>query len=101
MTSEYKRNGTANLFVFLDAHRSWRRVKVTDSRTAVDFAACMRELVDIDFPEAERIRVVLDNLSTHTANIQPARSIKPSPPARHAGCCSGWSSTTSPSMPAG
>jgi transposase len=98
---EYKRNGTANLFVFLDAHRSWRRVKVTDSRTAVDFAACMRELVDIDFPEAERIRVVLDNLSTHTANIQPARSIKPSPPARHAGCCSGWSSTTSPSMPAG
>jgi transposase len=64
---EYKRNGTANLFVFLDVHRSWRRVKVTDSRTAVDFAACMRELVDIDFPEAERIRVVLDNLSTHTA----------------------------------
>jgi transposase len=64
---EYKRNGTANLFVFLDAHRSWRRVKVTDSRTAVDFAACMRELVDIDFPETERIRVVLDNLSTHTA----------------------------------
>src|SRR5438132_1076006 len=37
---EYKRNGTANLFVFLDAHRSWRRVKVTDSRAAVDFAAC-------------------------------------------------------------
>jgi transposase len=64
---EYKRNGTANLFVFLDAHRSWRRVKVTDSRAAVDFAACMRELADIDFPEAERIRVVMDNLSTHTA----------------------------------
>ncbi len=40
---EYKRNGTANLFVFLDAHRSWRKVKVTDSRAAVDFAACMRE----------------------------------------------------------
>src|SRR5260221_14041646 len=39
---EYKRNGTANLFVFLDAHRSWRKVKVTDSRAAVDFAACMR-----------------------------------------------------------
>jgi transposase len=64
---EYKRNGTANLFVFLDAHRSWRKVKVTDSRTAVDFAACMRELTDVDFPEAERIRVVMDNLSTHTA----------------------------------
>jgi transposase len=64
---EYKRNGTANLFVFLDAHRSWRKVKVTDSRAAVDFAACMRELTDIHFPEAERIRVVMDNLSTHSA----------------------------------
>ena len=64
---EYRRNGTVNLFVFVDAHRSWRRVKVTDRRTADDFALCMRELVDVDFPEAERIRVVLDNLSTHTA----------------------------------
>ena len=62
---EYKRNGTANLFIFLDAHRPWRKVKVTNSRAAVDFAACMRELTDTDFPEAERIRVVLDNLSTH------------------------------------
>jgi transposase len=64
---EYKRNGTANLFVFLDVHRPWRKVKVTDSRAAVDFAACMRELVDVHFPKAERIRVVLDNLSTHSA----------------------------------
>jgi transposase len=62
---EYKRNGTANLFVFLDVHRPWRKVKVTDSRAAVDFAACMRELTDVYFPKAERIRVVLDNLSTH------------------------------------
>jgi DDE superfamily endonuclease len=70
---EYTRNGTANLFVVLDAHRSWRRVKVTDSRAAVYFAAGMRELADIDFPEAERIRVVLDNLSTHTAGaLMPA-----------------------------
>ena len=43
---EYKRNGTANLFVFLDAHNPWRRVKVTDRRTNQDFAQCMRELVD-------------------------------------------------------
>ena len=64
---EYKRNGTANLFIFLDAHRPWRKVKVTNSRAAVDFAACMRELTDVHFPEAERIRVVLDNLSTHSA----------------------------------
>jgi len=64
---EYRRNGTANLFVFLDAHRSWRHVKVTDHRTAQDFAACMRDLADIHYPNAEQIRVVLDNLSTHTA----------------------------------
>jgi transposase len=64
---EYRRNGTTNLFIFLDAHRSWRRVKVTDRRAAWDFAQCMRELVDIDFPEAEKIRVVLDNLSTHSS----------------------------------
>ncbi len=64
---EYRRNGTLNLFVFLDAHRPWRHVKVTDQRTASDFAECMRELVDMHFPEADCIRVVLDNLSTHTS----------------------------------
>jgi transposase len=64
---EYKRNGTANLFIFLDVHRPWRKVKVTDNRAAVDFATCMRELSDVHFPKAERIRVVLDNLSTHSA----------------------------------
>ncbi len=64
---EYKRNGTTNLFIFLDVHRPWRKVKVTESRTALDFAACMRDLADIHFPNAERIRVVLDNLSTHSA----------------------------------
>ena len=64
---EYKRYGTANLFVFLDVHRPWRKVKVTNSRAAIDFAVCMRELADIHFPKAARIRVVLDNLSTHSA----------------------------------
>jgi DDE superfamily endonuclease len=64
---EYKRSGTVNLFVFLDAHKSWRHVKVTDQRTARDFAECMRDLADIHCPDAERIRVVMDNLSTHTA----------------------------------
>src|ERR1700757_2050487 len=63
---EDRRNGTANLFVFLDAHQPWRTVKVTDSRTACDFAECMRDLVDLHYPKAERIRVVLDNLSTHS-----------------------------------
>ena len=65
---EYRRNGTANLFVFLDAHKSWRHVKVTDRRAATDFASCMRDLVDLHFPKAEKIRLVLDNLSTHSAS---------------------------------
>ena len=63
---EYRRNGTVNLFVFLDVHRPWRRVKVTDQRAACDFAECMRELVDFDYSRAEQVRVVLDNLSTHS-----------------------------------
>ena len=64
---EYRRNGTANLFVFLDAHRPWRHVKVTEHRTARDFAHCMRDLVDVHYTKADLIRVVLDNLSTHSA----------------------------------
>ena len=64
---EYRRNGTANLFVFVDAHRPWRHVKVTEQRTAFDFAECMRDLVDVHYPNATLIRVVLDNLSTHRA----------------------------------
>lgn len=64
---EYRRNGTANLFVFIDVDRPWRKVKVTEHRAATDFAECMRALVDVHYPKADRIRVVLDNLSTHTA----------------------------------
>ena len=66
--SEYKRNGTANLFVTVDANRSWRKVKVTDRRANQDFAVCMRDLADVDYPHADKIRVVMDNLSTHTAS---------------------------------
>ena len=73
---EYKRNGTQNLFVFLDVHRPWRKVKVTERRTATDFAACMGDLSDLHFPEADKIRVVMDNLSTHSPaslyNAMPA-----------------------------
>jgi transposase len=63
---EYRRNGTVNLFVTVDAHRSWRKVTVTGQRTAQDYAERLRELVDVDYPDAECIRVVQDNLSTHT-----------------------------------
>ena len=63
---EYVRNGTANVFMFLDARRKWRHAKVTDRRANGDFATCMRDLVDDHYPDADLIRVVLDNLSTHT-----------------------------------
>jgi transposase len=62
---EYRRNGTANIFVFVGASHPWRHAKVTAHRTNIDFAECMRDLVDIHFPAAEKIRVVMDNLSTH------------------------------------
>ena len=64
---EYRRNGTVNLFVCLDVHRPWRKVKVTERRAAEDYAQCMRELVDVHYPDAACIRVVQDNLSTHSA----------------------------------
>ena len=63
---EYRREGTCNLFLFFSPDTAWRAVKVTQRRTALDFAHCMRELVDVYFPEAEVVRVVLDNLNTHT-----------------------------------
>jgi transposase len=64
---EYKRNGMANLFVMCQPLAGWREVKVTQQRQKVDFAGCMKDLVDVHFPEAVRIRVVLDNLNIHTA----------------------------------
>jgi hypothetical protein len=63
---EYKREGTANLFVMCQPLVGWREVKATEKRKKVDFAECMKELVDVHFPHAEVIRVVLDNLNTHT-----------------------------------
>ena len=63
---EYERNGTANLFVMCQPLAGWREVKTTDRRTKADFAHCMKDLVDVHFPDALVIRVVLDNLNTHT-----------------------------------
>ena len=63
---EYVRHGAATLFVTLDVHRPWRHVAVHARRTAREFAACMRDLAEVHYPDATCIRVVLDNLSTHT-----------------------------------
>ena len=62
---EYERNGTRNLFMCCEPLAGWRHVEVTERRTMIDFAHQMRWLVDEAYPEAEKIRVVLDNLNTH------------------------------------
>ena len=60
---EYLRNGAANLFMFFQPLLGWRHIRVTDCHTKIDFAECMRYLVDDLFPEAETIVIVLDNLN--------------------------------------
>lgn len=74
---EYQRNGSCNLFMMFQPGAGWRHAKVTDQRKKADFAECMRELVDVHFPHAEKIRVVMDNLNTHT----PASLYAAFPPA--------------------
>jgi hypothetical protein len=63
--TEYERRGTANLFMFFEPLANWRHVEVTDRRTMIDFASCMKALVDDFYPEVDVIHVVLDNLNTH------------------------------------
>jgi hypothetical protein len=63
---EYERHGKCNLFMFFQPLAGWRHAKVTAHRKQEDFAECMRELVDVHFPYAQKIRVVLDNLNTHS-----------------------------------
>jgi len=63
---EYRRGGTANLFLLFEPKAGWRHVEVSEHRTSGDFAQQMKALVDIHHPQAPRIAVVLDNLSTHS-----------------------------------
>ena len=64
--SEYERGGVANLFLFCEPLRGQRWVSVTDQRTRVDWAQQIRELVDVRYPDAERLVLVMDNLNTHS-----------------------------------
>ena len=63
---KYERFGTANIFMFSEPLVGWRYVKVTDQRTMIDYAHCMKYLVDEQYPDVEVVRVVQDNLNTHT-----------------------------------
>ena len=78
--SEYAREGSANLFLWVAPHLGQRQITVTTQRTAIDWAHAMRDLVDAAFPEAERIVLVQDNLNTH----DPASLYKAFPPAEAA-----------------
>jgi hypothetical protein len=63
---EYERRGVCNAFMIFQPLAGWREVKVTTRRAKQDFAQVMREMVDVHFPQAEKIRLVLDNLNTHS-----------------------------------
>lgn len=94
---EYRRNGTANVFVLLDANRPWRKAKVTERRTrrTSPFACGTSPTSIIPRPNAS------GSCSTIYRPIRPARCIRPSRPTRSEESCAGSSSTSSPSMPAG
>jgi DDE superfamily endonuclease len=63
---EYERHGVANLFMASEPLRGWRQVTVTDQRTSQDFAHVLKDLVEVQYPDAEWIELVVDNLNTHT-----------------------------------
>ena len=74
---EYARNGVVNLFLVTAPLHGWRAVRLSDRRTPIDWAHCIRELVDVHFPRADRIVLVLDQLNTHS----PASLYQAFPPA--------------------
>ncbi len=63
--TEYERNGTSNLFIFFEPLSGWRRIDVTERRTARDWSHQIKKLVDEDYPGAKKNRLVMDNLNTH------------------------------------
>jgi len=74
---EYERGGVANLFLGTEPLRGWRAVSVSDQRTRLDFARCVKTLVDVHYPAAEKIVLVLDQRNTHS----PASLYATFPPA--------------------
>ncbi len=75
--SEYVRGGVVNLFLVTEPVRGWRQVRVSDQRTRRDWAHCVRDLVDVHYPDAAAVVLVLDNLNTHS----PAALYEAFPPA--------------------
>jgi hypothetical protein len=74
---EYARQGVVNVFLVTDPLRGWRQVRISNQRTRLDWASCVQELVDVHYPNAERIVLVLDQLNTHS----PASLYEAFPPS--------------------
>jgi DDE superfamily endonuclease len=74
---EYAREGVVNLFLVTEPLRGWRQVRVSQQRTRLDFAQCIKALVDVHYPDVERIVLVMDHLNTHS----PASLYEAFPPA--------------------
>ena len=74
---EYERQGVVNCFLVTDPLRGWRQVRVSEQRTRLDWAACVKELIDSHYPDAERIVLIMDQLNTHS----PASLYEAFPPA--------------------
>ena len=94
---EYRRNGTANLFVFVDVHRPWRKVKSPRAGPQSISPPACANLLRFTFPRPS----VSVWFSTICRSTRPARSTKRSRLSRPDGCCADWNSTMSPSMPVG
>ena len=94
---EYRRNGVSSLFMLFAPLEGWRRVEVTDRRTRVDWAQVVKQLVDVDYADKERIVLVMDNLNTHHPASLYGRLSRP----KQGASPSGWKSTTPPSMGVG
>jgi len=78
---EYVRQGSCNLFMIFEPLTAWRTTQVTAHRKRQDFAYVLRDLVDVHFPHAKKIRVVLDNLNIHSpaslyATFEPAEALR-------------------------
>jgi hypothetical protein len=74
---EYVRDGVVNLFLVTEPLRGWRQVRVSQQRTRIDWAHCIQELVDVHYPDATQIILVMDQLNTHS----PASLYEAFPPA--------------------
>ena len=94
---EYERKGTANIFIFTEPLLGWRSTQVTEQRTRIDWALAVKELLDVHYPDVRVVRLVMDNLNTHSiGSLYEAFK-----PPRPAACRSVWRSTTRQSTAVG